>query len=619
MRVGYRDDASETIAFAAEELSGYLGRMLAGFREMEGEIFLSGGNGALMDGKDAYRIRIGAHGGTIEGKNDRSVLLGVYDYLHYLGCRFILPQKEYEIVPLIEKEKLAAHYEREASFCHRGVCIEGADSFENIMDYIAWLPKVGYNSFFLQFKTPYAFLSRWYGHMENPYAAAEQYTQADAAADLELFEQAAKKRGLLLHEAGHGWTGEVLGYETVSWNAGISAEGGTFSHRMALLNGERALFYGVPANTNLCYHNADAVDAFAGLVSTYAKEHPQADYLHVWLADEYNNLCECPECRGTTLSDQYVELLNEIDKRLAEEGRKTRIVFLLYQELLWPPETKRFNHPERFVLMFAPISRTFEKSYEISRPADSLPVFERNHIILPTSLDENLAFLKGWQAVFTGEGFVYDYPLGRAHYGDFGYVHIAKVIHADIGKLRQMGLDGYISCQELRAAFPNALPNYVMAYTLFGEETEAEELIQEYFKASYGPDWEKVSSYLEGLSDLAVCDYLNGKGERCDGRVAERMKRVGELCRGFEEEIARHRDAEGRWESVCWELLDYHRNYVMRLSDALCFLALGEKEQADKKWEEFRELICKKEKKFQPFLDVYRVLEITQKYTGLHR
>lgn len=617
MRVCYDKDASETIVFAAEELSGYLGRMLAGFEEMEGEIFLSGDGGPLTDGRDAYRIRMRADGGTIEGKNDRSVLLGVYDYLHRLGCRFILPQRESEIVPRIEKGDLAAHYEREAAFGHRGVCIEGADSFENIMDYIAWLPKVGYNSFFLQFKTPYAFLSRWYAHLENPYVQAEPYTQEDAQADLELFEQAARKRGLLLHEAGHGWTGEVLGYRTVSWNAGEGAGSETFSHRMALINGKRELFHGVPANTNLCYHNADAVDAFAELVADYAREHPQADYLHVWLADEYNNLCECPDCSRTTLSDQYVELLNEIDQRLTACGLGTRIVFLLYQELLWPPETKRLKHPERFVLMFAPISRTFEKSYEIGAPVDALPAFERNHITLPTSLDENMAFLRAWQAVFKGDSFVYDYPLGRAHYGDFGYVHIARVIHADIGKLRQMGLDGYISCQELRAAFPNALPGYVMGHTLFGGEVDVEELIEEYFRACYGQDWEDVYAYLDGLSRLDACDYVNGKGERRDEGMAERMKHVRELCSGSRGEITRRGRTAGGRESVCWEVLDYHREYVIALSDALYFLALGERERAKEKWEVFRELICEKEQKFQPFLDVYRVLEITRKYTGL--
>lgn len=51
-----------------------------------------------------------------------------------------------------------------ASLRHRGVCIEGADSLENILDFIDWLPKMGYNSFFLQFKLPYTFMARWYHH-----------------------------------------------------------------------------------------------------------------------------------------------------------------------------------------------------------------------------------------------------------------------------------------------------------------------------------------------------------------------------------------------------------------------------------------------------------------------
>ncbi|MDE6202988.1 MAG: DUF4838 domain-containing protein, partial [Lachnospiraceae bacterium] len=416
----------------------------------------------------------------------------VYDYLHYLGCRFLMPQKEYEIVPCIEKENLEVSYEKQASFFHRGVCIEGADSFENILSYIEWLPKVGFNSFFLQFKSPYAFMERWYRHLENPYVPAQDYTPMDAVRDMERLETEIKRRGMMLHKAGHGWTGEVLGYHTVSWNRETENDDEQFTHRMAMINGKRELFGGVPANTNLCYHNGDAIDAFAELVVDYAKKNPSMDYLHVWLADEYNNICECPECVQTTLSDQYVELLNEIDARMIEENLDTRIVFLLYQELLWTPVVQRLNHQERFVLMFAPISRTFEKSYELDGGETAIPVYVRNHVTLPTNLAENMAFLRQWQKIFEGGSFVYDYPLGRAHYGDFGYVHIAKVICSDIQKLDRMKLDGYISCQELRAAFPNALPNYMMAYTLFQKDVGEKEVIEEYFSACYGEDWEKA-------------------------------------------------------------------------------------------------------------------------------
>lgn len=619
MKISYADNTSEIIMLAAEELDSYLKRMLKEQPEDDWRISLCCDGRLGGSRNDSYRIEVTPEGGSIVGNNDRSVLLGVYDYLRYLGCRFLMPDSRCEAVPCIEKERLTAAYEKTASLYHRGVCIEGADSFENILDYIKWLPKVGYNSFFLQFKTPYAFLARWYEHQENPFAQAEPYVPEDAVRDMELLEKEIKRRGLMLHKAGHGWTGEVLGYQTVSWGTDTRIPAESLRGRMAELNGERKLFMGIPADTNLCYANQEAVEAFVSLVVDYAKENPRTDYLHVWLADEYNNVCECSECRKTTLSDQYVALLNEIDRRLTEEKLDTRLVFLLYQELLWPPVKARLNNPDRFVLMFAPISRTFEKSYEMGDTAGELPVYERNHVTLPTNLTENMAFLKGWQSIFNGDGFVYDYPLGRAHYGDFGYVHIAGIIHSDIQKLQRMGLDGYISCQELRAALPNAFPNYVMGRALFEKEISLEELTEEYFSACYGKAWLKVLAYLSALSRLSSCDYVNGKGERCNAEIAMRMQEISERCNVFEEEMLQHRTADGRWENIYWDVLEYHRHYILLLADTLCELAEGHKAEANRKWEALRAYICRNEPAYQPFLDVYRILEVTQKYTGLNK
>ncbi len=617
------ENLTETAGFAEEELFGYLQRMVKDLPENYHVVFSVDENLFPEGQNDGYRVQMEETGGRITGNNERSLLLAVYDYLHFIGCRFPLPLAEYEIVPCIGREKLRAAYEKQASFYHRGVCIEGADSFENILNYIEWLPKIGFNSFFLQFQTPYAFLARWYGHLENPYEEEEQYTPGDAQRDLRLLERAVKKRGLLLHEAGHGWTGEALGYHTVSWDLQDAVPDAGVVHRMAMINGRRSLYKGVPANTNLCYHNADAVDAFAELVTAYARQNPQTDYVHVWLADDYNNLCECPECRRTTLSDQYVSLLNEIDRRLSEEGIRTRIVFLLYQELLWPPVAERLKNEDRFVLMFAPISRTFEVSYMSEESGEEvagrIPVFQRNQIVLPTKLAENMAFLKGWQTVFGGDGFVYDYPLGRAHYGDFGYIHMARVIYGDIQKLRQMGADGYISCQELRAAFPNALPDYVMARALFDSRCPVDEIIREYSMACYGEDWEKVTEYLENLYVPGGCDYVNGKGPRRNAEIAVQMERVKQCCVDFGSCLARHRTSSGGWETIFWEVLAYHKRYVELFSETLRLFSSGEEEAAGAEWETLRGLVCKNERKSQPFLDVYRVLEVTQRYTGLHR
>jgi len=617
------DHPSKLAAFAMEELETYLGRMLSGPVPEDFSIRLEWDEKLSAGPNDCFEIRVTEKGGSVTGKNERSVLLGVYDYLHSLGCRFLLPGKQgaaggrHEILPRVPFKALAMCYKKEADLYYRGVCIEGADSLENILDFIDWLPKLGFNSFFSQFKSPYAFLSRYYHHENNPLQKPETYTEEDARAVLRRIEAEMGKRGLMLHEVGHGWTGEALGFAADGWNPEQDELKEELRPRAAMLGGRRGLLRGVPTNTNLCYANEEAVDALVERVVSYAEENPGADYLHVWLADAYNNVCECPECVKTTVSDQYVRILNRIDERLTEENCGTRIVFLLYQELLWPPVRERLNKPERFVMMFAPISRTFEKSYELGGPADSIPEYRRNRIVLPTSLEENLAFLRGWQKQFSGDSFVYDYPLGRAHYGDLGYVHIAGVIHDDIGKLKEMGLNGYISCQELRAAFPNALPNYMMGYSLWDNSLTADEITEEYFRAAYGEEWEEVLAYLSGLSGLSSCDYVNGKGPRLNPEMALRFKKIQGLCEGIAELTACHTDADGQGSSLFWELLEYHRQYVLMFSEALLQLATGENGQAIAAWKRMKDFICRKEPRFQPYLDVYRVLEVSSKYTGI--
>lgn len=602
----------EVLAFAAGELSVYLTRMLP----EEGSdlrVTLSAETDGNGNGLDSFAVSMDEAGGSITGSGPRGVLLGVYDYLRRLGCRFLGPGKRWEIVPSVSREDLAARYEKRASFRHRGVCIEGADSRENVLDFIDWLPKAGYNTFFLQFKTPYAFLKRWYHHENNPLREPEDYTGADAERDMAMLEAAVKERGLLLHKVGHGWTGEVLGYEALSWDAEARPLAEEKRPLAAEVGGVRELWHGVPANTNLCFGNGRAADEFAGLVVQYAREHPAVDYLHVWLADEYNNVCACDVCQKTTLSDQYVAVLNEIDRRLTTAGLDTRIVFLLYQELLWPPVRERLENQDRFVLMFAPISRTFETSYDLEGRRKEIPEYVRNRVTLPTDLGENLAFLRGWKRIFGGDGFVYDYPLGRAHYGDLGYIHISRVIGGDIRKLRRMGLNGYISCQELRSALPNALPNYVMGRLLFDETADTEEVIAEYFRAAYGEGAERVKSYLERLSRLSSCDYVNGKGPRMNPGMARRMREAQALCEEFAPVLAEHGDG-----GPGWEALAYHREYVLRFARALELLADGKREESGRAWRGMADFIRKNETDRQPFLDVYRVLEVTAKYTGFH-
>ena len=66
-----------------------------------------------------------------------------------------------------------------------------------------------------------------------------------------------KRRGLLLHKVGHGWTGETLGYEAQSWDGDPRPLPEGRRPLAAQVDGARRLWKGVPANTNLCFHNGE--------------------------------------------------------------------------------------------------------------------------------------------------------------------------------------------------------------------------------------------------------------------------------------------------------------------------------------------------------------------------
>lgn len=119
-------------------------------------------------------------------------------------------------------------------------------------------------------------------------------------------------------------------------------------------------------------------------MADYALNHRDISILHIWLADNYNNICECSACRARSQTDWYVMLLNEIDERLTALGLDTRLAFLIYFELLWPPVTQHLKNPDRFILMFAPITRTYTRPYyQPDEPVDGRkePLFPRTATI----------------------------------------------------------------------------------------------------------------------------------------------------------------------------------------------------------------------------------------------
>lgn len=536
---------------------------------------------AFLD--DAICVQVQNDNGYITGSNPRSVLLGVYRFLQELGCYWARPSASGERIPEKRLENICVQVKQAASYRHRGVCIEGATSYENILDMLDFLPKVGMNAFFFEHFEPLIFFRRWYNHKSNPYIEAESVTTEEIMAMLAALEAEMAKRGILYHKTGHGWTCQPFGLDGTSWGThGDAPIPEKIRSYFAQINGVRQLCDGIPLNTNMCYSQPEVRQIMTNAIVSYCKAHPNVDILHYWLSDGVNNHCECEECAKMLPSDWFILLLNELDAALTEAGLDTKVVFLLYVDLLWAPEKLRLNNPDRFILMFAPITRNYGQNYDQQLTYDGpLPEFKRNRLEFATSLAVNLAQLRQWQAQFEGDSFVYEYHLMYAHFNDPGYAYCARNVFEDMKALRTIGINGNISCQLMRCYFPSALPMQMMAAAMWDRNADYDTKARQYYLHAFGPDGALVQDYLQTISDLfAIYEGpSHGNGAKIRGDLVKDYDALKACLADFAPVIDAHMSEDAPWQED-WQYLKVHAEYVKNLAHVLKLTQQQEYEDA---------------------------------------
>jgi hypothetical protein len=557
---------------------------------------------------DAIYIEVADGAGIIAGSNPRGVLLAVYRYLTELGCRWVRPGPDGAFLPRVDDLRArTVRVAEAASYRHRGICIEGAVSFEHVRDLLDWAPKIGFNTYFTQFRESYTFFERWYTHRENPLLPPEPFTVEQARALKARLAGELAQRGIVFHDVGHGWTCEPLGIPGLGWEYPPPPVPVEALPYLAEVHGQRGLWHGVPLNTQLCYSNPEVRRLMVDDVVAFARAHPEVDVLHIWLGDGTNNHCECAECRQMRPADWYLRLLNEMDARLTAERLSARLVFLVYVDLLWPPEHEELQNPDRFILMFAPITRTYSAAFAAAEPASApeLPPYERNRLQFPRSVADNVAFLRAWQRLFTGDSFDYDYHLMWDHYLDPGEIASATVVHEDMRGLAALGLNGLVSCQEQRVFFPTGLAMTVMGRTLWNHALDFRAIADDHFQATFGADGAACLAYCEELSRLFDPPYLRGEKTRHDPDVAAAFARVPEVVAAFRPTIARNLNAAGPCHARSWRYLARHADLCELLAGALQHRAAGDDDAARRGWEAARDFVRAIELDVHPALDGY--------------
>ena len=560
---------------------------------------------------DGYLITAKGVTGLIAGTNPRSVLLGVYRYLRELGCAWIRPGALGEIVPKVDVGSSEVRVSETASYRHRGVCIEGATSYDHVAEMVKWLPKIGMNAYFNQFRTPYTFYDRWYNHIDNPMLAPEPISIEEVDGFVRSQMTHIQNSNMLYHATGHGWTCSPLNLDSYGWYSYDKELPEGVEELLALVNGKRQLHEGIPLNTNLCYTNPLVREKIISAIIEYCVKHREVDYLHFWLADAMNVHCECSECIKKRPSDNYVDMLNDLDTRMTEAGVTTRVVFLIYFDLLWSPQTSKIQNSERFVLMFAPISRTYTTAYLDNKMDDSMGEafpFAYNKLSLPRSVSENVAYLRGWQKNFQGDSFVFDYHLWRDHLRDIGYAQISQVLFKDMQGLKQLGLNGMISCQAQRVFFPSALPMLLMADALWDDRIDYETSVEYHYREMFGTAAPQVRDYLEQVSLLFDSSYLRHEKSEVSEETQRNYEKASTLIRNFLPIIEKNLDLSVLMHPAIrhsFVILKHHAELALLLANALKHKAAGDKQSMESAWKKTAAYAKEHEMDLHDVFDVY--------------
>ena len=594
-----------TLKLCESELCKYMREMTG----EKGEIRLISG-----DDKDLFRehieIDVQSGKGVIRGNRPRALLLGVYEFLRRCGCRFVRPGRLGEQVPKRDISDMTVHADITPANRHRGITIEGAVSLQNVLDIVEWAPKAGFNSYFLQFRTAYEFFDRWYSHARNPLLAPQAFTHGDSENFVEKIVAAIKERDMIYHAVGHGWTAACLDMEGESWKVKEASLNEEQRSMLASVNGKREFFGGVPLNTQLCYSNPKVRARMAEEVVKYAKSHREADVIHFWLADNYNNVCECENCAKKRFSDWYVMMLNDIDRRLTEEGIDVKICFLVYFELYWPPLTERIINEDRFIMMFAPLMRTYTQSYAGAKPS-AMPEYKLNQIKYPRDIGAYLGFLENWQKIFKGDSFDFDYHLMWDINRDFGGEALAEILYRDVRSLKDMGLNGFMSCQVQRAFYPSGLAFYVMGRALFDGAADFAGLREEYYSAAFGKNAEFAKKIYSEIEEKVPFAYF--EGGRTDSDLKKILPGLKEV-KAFLERVAS--DLPEGENETCREslaVLGFAANNVAKFLNVIILKTEGAPpEETARAEEERKRYFNSNEMRFQPYADGFYVNMITE-------
>ncbi len=618
---------NNTIAFAAEELKKYLREMMPHAGEItisvdpeakEGfRLGLMEDFGLETNAKDPFLddevyIDTDTEGGILAGSNPRSVLFAVYRFFKLNGCRWLFPGFDGEFIP---KKNIEPQKYRHLADCKlRGHTLEGYPSVEQFQAYIDFHAKEEMNAIGLYNIT---YHNTYYRHRHNPNRPAEAFDLAIADTQWRArHECEIKKRGLIQFSGEHEWLPLALGLDI---NKRFEYENGTLPipqdalDAMALLNGKRGPHKGKLFWTNVCMSRADIRSKIADVVVKAAEERRHLDYIGFTVGDLSHNHCECEECKKKRPSDWYVMILNEIDEKLTAKGLDTRILFSFYVDTIFIPLEARIKNPQRFLLQYCPISRSYTKSLSKDSVFPEPPEFVYNGWKPIKSVEQLFGMFRKWQEIFPGPYSVFEYHFWRAQFRDPGHMDFARRVYEDTVGLGFMKMDGCMEDGSTKSFFPNGFANHIYGAALLDRSIDYDKEMEDYYSHLYGEDWQNVKDYLQKITNAFDFGYMLGEkstdrqyGAHYNPEHAKDLAQVKEYAASMRSMVKDHLSMLARPQSIAWRILLRHSEFCERLAECMIEKCLGHHrlavEMGDKMFRDFTE---RYDYEIEPYFDIY--------------
>ena len=269
----YRLRNDSAIEYAAQELKKYLRMMMPECGEIDVSYDPEAKDGfrlgfledfglpneaedPVLD--DIIHVDTDEEGGILAGSNPRSVLFSVYRMLRENGCRWLYPGVDGDYIPMVESLKPIS-YHKMADHRFRGFCNEGSESQTCMLECADYYAKLEMNVYMLEWFIPNGYYNRYYAHVFNEKnripedVSDDQVLQWKRQCEVEI-----AKRGLMLHDIGHGWTCKPFGFPANNNAHNFYDVSGVTEEQkqvLALKNGKREFINGKPIYTNLCMSN----------------------------------------------------------------------------------------------------------------------------------------------------------------------------------------------------------------------------------------------------------------------------------------------------------------------------------------------------------------------------